>query len=164
MQGPHVPHNPTLRVVLLAVGLASSASPSWAQSRDCVTSNVTQAFTLPDGSSHAAGRLTICMLRAFTPVIGLHRVWADDDGASLVMSRLAPAEAIADSGPVLLFRSAPGRPLDLVGYVMSSGRRSWSYTLRRPAPTGLAGPKTFGAVQSPEEPIRTGRRGTGPDR
>lgn len=164
MQGPHDPNNPTLRAVLLAVGLAASASNSWAQSRDCVTSNVTRAFTLPDGSLHAAGRLTICTVEAFTPVVGLHRVWADDDGVSFVMSQFVPAEATADSRPVLLFRCVPGKPLDLVGYVTSSGRKSWSYTLRRATPTGLAGPETFGAVQSLGEPVRTGRRGTGRDR
>ena len=164
MQGPHDPNNPTLRGLLLVFGLVAPASVSWAQSRDCITSNVTQAFTLPDGSSHAAGRLTICTLKAFTPVVGLHRLWADGDGARFVMSQLAPAEATAGSDPILLFRSAPGKPLDLVGYVTSSGRRSWSYTLRHPAPTGLAGPEAFGAVQSLGEPVRTGRRGTGPDR
>lgn len=154
MQGPHAPNNPTLQAVLLAVGLAASATVSWAQSRDCVTSNVPRAFTLPDGSLHAAGRLTICTVEAFTPVVGLHRLWADGDGASFVMSRLAPAEATADGGPALLFRCAPGKPLDLVGYVTSSGRKSLSYTLRRPAPTGLAGPETFGAVRSLGENAR----------
>ena len=122
---------PTFLGVVLTIGLAACATSSWAQDRGaCVTSNVPEAFTLPDGSVHAAGRLTLCTVLALNPVVGLHRVWPDGDGASLVMSRRALAEATADSQPVLLFRCLPGEPLDLVGYVLSDGRRSWSYALQ----------------------------------
>jgi hypothetical protein len=113
---------------------------------------VTEAFTLPDGSVHAAGRLTLCTLQEFTPVVGLHRVWTDDDGYGFLMSRVTRAETNPDSRPAFLFRCDPGEPLDLVGYVTSSGRKSWSYALLRPDPTGMAGPETFGAVMPAGEP------------
>jgi len=154
MRRPHDRNNPTLLGVVLAVGLAFSGSTSWAQTRgDCVTSQVNEAFTLPDGSVHAAGRLTLCTVQEFTPAVGLHRVWTDDDGYRFLMSRLTRAETIADSRPAFLFRCDPGEPLDLVGYVTSSGRKSWSYSLRRSDLTGLAGPETFGAVRPAGEPV-----------
>lgn len=115
MQGRRDRGTPTLLGVVMAVGLAACATASWAQSGGpCVTSNVPEAFTLPDGSFHPAGRLTLCTLQEFTPVVGLHRVWVDGDGASFVMSRMTRAEVAPDSPPVLVFRRVDGsltRPL-----------------------------------------------------
>jgi hypothetical protein len=138
--------------VVLAFGLAAIASTSWAQdSGACVTAKVPEAFTLPDGSLHAAGRLTLCTVRDFTPVVGLHRLWVDGDGANFVLSRIARAEAKADSAPVLLFQRVPGSPLEFVGYVFPSYRQSWSYALQRSARTGSAVREAFGAVRSLDE-------------
>jgi len=149
MQGRRDRGTPTLLGAVLVVGLAACASATWAQDRgSCVTSIVPEAFTLPDGSLHAAGRLTLCTVLALNPVVGLHRMWSDGDGASLVMSRRARAEATADSRPVLLFRCAPGEPLDLIGYVLPDGRKSWSYALRRSDLSGFAVPATAGAARS----------------
>ena len=153
MQGRRDRGTPTLLGVVLAIGLAACASASWAQERGaCVSSNVPEAFTLPDGSVHAAGRLTLCTVEALNPVLGLHRMWPDGGGASLVMSRRARAEATADSQPVLLFQCAPGEPLDLVGYVLPDGRKSWSYTLRRSRSNGFAETPKSGTVPLTAEP------------
>ena len=149
MKGPRERGKPALLSLVLIVGLAAFASTSWAQNRgDCVTSKVPEAFTLPDGTLHAAGRLTLCTVQAFTPVVGLHRVWANGDGASFAMSRLTWAEANADNRPVLLFRRVHGWPLEFVGYVWPDERGSWSYALQRVDPAGIAGPEAFGAVRS----------------
>ena len=138
------PRNPRPQITLIALVLAAWAPITLAQERGaCVSSNVPEAFTLPDGSLHEAGRLTLCTLEALNPVVGLHRMWPEDGGASLVMSRRARAEATPDSPPALLFECAPGEPLDLVGYVLSDGRRSWRYALRRSDPNGFAGPLEF---------------------
>jgi len=58
--------------ILLAFGLLVCASAAWGQDA-CVTAAVPSAFTLPDKSVHAAGRLTVCTSRALTPVVGLPR-------------------------------------------------------------------------------------------
>ena len=136
---------PTFFGVMMAFGLAASASASLAQDRGaCVAAYVSEAFTLPDGSLHPAGRVTLCTVQAFTPVVGLHRVWAEGGRASLVMSRRGRPETTAER-PVLLFWRAPGEPLDLVGYVVTIGRASWSYALQRPNRNGLANPSLAGA-------------------
>jgi hypothetical protein len=122
--------------ILLAFGLLVCASAAWGQDA-CVTAAVPSAFTLPDKSVHAAGRLTVCTIRALTPVVGLHRAWVEGDGASLVMSRIGPAEEKADSLPVIMFRRVAGSPLELVGYEASAGRNSWTYTLQRWDRTGV---------------------------
>jgi hypothetical protein len=134
--------------VALVMALAACASASWAQdSGACVTAKVPESFTLPDGTVHAAGRLTLCAVQAFTPVVGLHRVWVDGEGANFVMSRVARAEAKGDSPPVLLFRRVAGSPLELVGYVLPSERQSWSYALQRANRTDSATQEAFGAVR-----------------
>ena len=98
----------------------------------CVTANVPEAFTLPDGRMHAAGRLTLCMDRLLNPAVGLHRLSAEGDGAALVMSRRAPAAEYKDSRPVLVFHRAAGMTLDLIGYVVPFDRKAWKYTLKSP--------------------------------
>ena len=131
-------HHPRIHTVLVATmlavgGLAASGSAAWAGDQGvCVTANVPEAFTLPDGGMHAAGRLTLCMDRLLNPVVGLHRVSADGDGTALVMSRRSPAAEFTDSRPVLVFRRAPGTALDLVGYVVPFDHKSWKYTLKNP--------------------------------
>src|SRR5262245_18862149 len=131
MRRPHDPKNPTILGVLVALALAACASASWAQNpKDCVTSIVPESFTLPDGSVHAPGRLTLCTVQDFTPVVGLHRAWTDGEGASFLMSRVSHAEANADSRPLLLFQRVAGSRLEFVGYVWPEFPTSWSYSLR----------------------------------
>jgi len=132
---------------MLAVGLFAGATVAWAQDRGiCVRADVPEAFTLPDGSVHAAGRIALCNHRAFTPMIALHRVWVDGDGATLVMSRRTAADEYRDNRPALLFRRTPDGALDLVGYVVPLDRKSWKYTMNRPAGNGLAGRKVLGST------------------
>jgi len=139
--------------VILAIGLAFFVSTSWAQGHGiCVTAKVPEAFTLPDGSVHAAGRLVLCSFKSLNPVVGLHRVWTDGEGASLVRIRRAQAAETAESRPVLLFQRAPGTLLDLVGYVLPDGGKSWSYALERSERIAVAGPEVFGATQPAAEP------------
>jgi hypothetical protein len=139
---------------MLALGLAAGASIAWAQDRGvCVIANVPEAFTLPDGGLHPAGRLTLCTDQAFTPVIGLHRLWVDGEGTTLAMSRRARAEENADGQAVLLFHRRPGSPLDLVGYVVPQAGKSWSYMLRRSHSNGFADTLTFDTARSSAEAV-----------
>ena len=120
--------------VALTMSLGSAVSESVAQGRgECVTSEVPEPFTLPDGTMHPAGRLTLCGVLALNPVTGVHRVWLDGTGASIVLTRRTRAEAGPNSEPAFLFRRVQGAPLDLVGFVVSDGRQTWTYTLRREA-------------------------------
>jgi hypothetical protein len=139
--------------VILAISLAFSASSAWAQGPGiCVTANVPEAFTLPDGTVHAAGRIILCAFQSFTPVVGLHRVWTDGEGASLVMGKRVRAEGNAANQPVLLFERVPGTLLDLVGYVLPDSGKSWSYALQRSNRPVVASAETFGSTRPATEP------------
>jgi len=101
---------------------------------------------------HAAGRLVLCSFKTFSPVVGLHRVWTDGEGASLVRIRRARSAETSETRPVLLFKRAPGELIDLVGYVLPDGGKSWSYALERPDRTAVAGPEVFGATRPSSDP------------
>jgi hypothetical protein len=150
MKRQRIHHRSVPLAAMLTIGLAASAPASSAQDRGvCVTAEVPEAFRLPDGSVHAAGRLGICTHRALNPVTALHRVWVDDDGASLAMSRRAVAEEYTDSRPVFLFRRASDGTLDLIGYVVPFDHTSWNYALKRSAAQGFAEPKeTLAAAEA----------------
>jgi hypothetical protein len=139
--------------VILAIGVAFCVSTCWAQGHGiCVTANVPEAFTLPDGTVHAAGRLVLCSFKTFSPVVGLHRVWTDGEGASLVRIRRTRSAETAESRPVLLFQRASGALLDLVGYVLPDGGKSWSYALERSERLAVTGPEIFGTTQPAAKP------------
>ena len=138
--------------VTLAIVLAACASAAMAQDRGrCITANVPEAFTLPDGSLHAAGRITLCTHLVLNPVTGLHRIWADGDGASLAMSRRFQPKEFKDSRSSLLFRRAPSGTLDLVGYVVPFNHKTWSYALQHTGANGAAEQSPLAATQAKGE-------------
>jgi len=138
--------------MMLAIGLAASASATLAQDRGtCVTAKVPEAFTLPDGTLHAAGRITLCTHRVLNPVAGLHRIWADGEGALLVMSRRFQPDEFANDRSILLFRRAPDGALDLVGYVVPFNHKAWSYVLQHTGVNGVPEPPALAAARSEGE-------------
>jgi hypothetical protein len=156
MRGRRHRNFPVRLAVILAAGVACSASDSWAQDRGaCITAKVPEAFTLPDGSAHAAGRLKLCAVQAFTPVAELHSVSVDGTGVGLAMSRRAVPEAYADNHPTFLFRRAPDGVLNLVGYVVPVGKKAWSYTMNRSGPNGWNDASSIAATRgvSPTESV-----------
>ena len=125
--------------VMLAFGLAACASAVWAQDRGaCVTADVPEGFTLPDGSAHAAVRISLCTTRVLNPVVGLHLVRAADGRAALVMSERSQSREFADTRPVLLFHRGADGALDLVGYVVPFEHQAWRYALRHSNANGHA--------------------------
>jgi len=138
--------------MLVFAGLVASGSAASAGDHGvCVTASVPEAFTLPDGQLHAAGKLTLCMDREFNPVVALHRMSADGDGTTLVMSRRSPAGEFAESRPVLLFRRAHGAALDLVGYVVPFDHTAWKYTLKNPDGISRFQPKARAAAPTGDD-------------
>jgi hypothetical protein len=117
--------------ILLAALVAGVPASNAGAREACVTAQVPEAFTLPDGTSHPAGRITLCAVMAMSPATGVHRLWLDGEGASLVLSHRTIAETPPDSSPSLLFKRDARGVLDFVGFVVPDGRRAWTYALRR---------------------------------
>jgi hypothetical protein len=137
---------------MLIIGFAACATAALAQDNGaCVTATVPEAFTLPDGSAHAAGRITLCTHEVMNPSVGLHRIWVDGDGSSLVMSRRTRPNEFEGERAVVLFRRVPGEPLNLVGYVVPFGHKAWSYTLRHTNGNGFDESTALAAARSSGE-------------
>jgi len=123
--------------VALACGVAMVACamflPVWGGSSDrCVSVQVPGPIVLPDGSNHPGGTLTLCHVRDFSPVSGVHRLAVDRMPVCLVLSRRVGAETPLGAPPrVLFYRTADG-VYRLVGYSYSAGRKVSSFFLSRP--------------------------------
>jgi len=130
---------PTIpRVLVITRGLFNLVSSVAAQERGaCVLARVPEAYELPDGSVHEAGRLTLCLTQALSPVAGLHRVAVEGHTLGLARSRRALAESRDITEPLVLFRRHAGR-LELVGYVIRVDRKVWSYALAEEPPPQAA--------------------------
>jgi hypothetical protein len=72
----------------------------------------------------------------------------DGTGVGLAMSRRAVPEAYVNTRPTLLFRRAPDGVLDLVGYVVPVGKKSWSYTMNHSGRNGWSDAKSTAATQT----------------
>lgn len=132
----------------LVIGLATCASAAVAQERGtCITAKVPEAYTLLDGTMHPAGRITICSQLMLNPVTGLHRIWAEGEGAAFAMSRRFQPREFSDGRATLLFRRDPGGTLDLVGYVVPFNHRAWSYILRHTGGHRMAEPTALDAAR-----------------
>jgi hypothetical protein len=139
MRGPGFNRNRSFLGAAIFIGLAACATTALAQDTGaCISATVPEAFTLPDGSVHAAGRITLCTHQVLNPSAGLHTVSVDGDGASLVMSKRSRPNEFDGDHAAVLFRRVPGEPLELVGYVVPFGRKAWSYTLRHTNGNGFA--------------------------
>ncbi|HJQ97058.1 MAG TPA: hypothetical protein VJ826_02030 [Candidatus Polarisedimenticolaceae bacterium] len=127
------------RNLIIILGVLTLVSSVAAQERGaCVLARVPEAYELPDGSVHEAGRLTLCLSQALSPVVGLHRLAVDGHTLGLARGRRAIAKESRDvTEPLVLFRRHAGR-LELVGYVVRVDRKVWSYALAEEPPPHAA--------------------------
>jgi hypothetical protein len=115
------------------VGIAAAAllaGPAQAQMRgDCIRVELDAPVILPDGSTHEAGTLRLCLDRALNPGTGLHALQVNGVKAGMAMSRIGKGEA-ADERPCAVFERAADGKLRLIGYAVPAGQRMQTYTLR----------------------------------
>ena len=120
---------------VLGLVLACIASSSAASAKNCVTVTVVDPLELPDGSIHAAGSLTLCSIKVFSPVAQFHQVSVDGMPVGFLLSRLVVSEGPVPDDPLVTFhRDRKGR-LHLIGYAWPAGKRSQTYLLQDPRPS-----------------------------
>ena len=127
------------RFLVVTLGIFTFLGAIRAQELDtCVTARVPEAYTLPDGSIHEPGRLSLCLAENLSPVTGLHRVAVEGHTLGLARSHRSLAESRDVTDPLVLFRRRDGR-LELIGYVVRIDRKTWSYSLADPEPQPARG-------------------------
>jgi hypothetical protein len=134
---PTIPTIP--RFLIITLGTFNFLTAVGAQELDtCVTAHVPEAYVLPDGSVHDAGKLSLCLSQTLSPVAGLHRLAIEGHTLGLARSRRSLADSRDVTDPLVLFRRRGGR-LELVGYVVRIDRKTWSYALADPEPEPVPG-------------------------
>lgn len=127
------PRHIALRSLALTAALVASTvtvtTAGAGENGTCVSAEIPFAFALPDGSTHDAGTLRMCVERSFTPVQTIHAVAIAGRPVGLVLSRRTVAEATDAAEPILLFNRRGDEPAVLLGYSVPMGRRSVAYRL-----------------------------------
>jgi hypothetical protein len=97
-----------------------------------VTANVPGPIVLPDGTSHPAGSICLCLTERLSPVAGLHETIVDGHPVGMFLSRYGPIEASpADHDkPTLHFVRTVDGSWILEAYAINVGKRVILFKLR----------------------------------
>jgi hypothetical protein len=126
----------TVAVVLaaalaLVIPAALSPAPAWSQDRGrCAKIDTPWPIVLPDGSTHDAGSLRLCLQQMWNPVTGLHEIRVNDRSMGLFMSRVGLSESRVARGPILVFHRYGTDERHLIGYAWPRGEVMRTYSLR----------------------------------
>ena len=122
-----------LGLVVFALAATVLVTTAPAAAGGCTSALVEETFTLPDGSVHPAGRLTLCPNSGSSPVFALQRTFVDGKPVGMFASRRQLVEHAGGEEYFLIFHRRPGRPMRLTGYGQPSSGRTEMFLLDRPA-------------------------------
>jgi hypothetical protein len=82
----------------LLVGLAAlvvtASDRALAEPRVCVRAETPGPIVLPDGSTHDAGSIRLCLHQRHSPVAGLHRAYVNGYAVGMFVSRRSESEGL----------------------------------------------------------------------
>lgn len=116
-------------VVLCTVAILLSSSAVHAENGRCLRAEVPAPMVFPDGTTHPAGTLTLCVAD-YSPVASYHRVSVNGRPVGFLFSQRRSPEREPIAEPVVLFRRTDSGSLRLLGYLWPSGDKVVSYLLR----------------------------------
>ena len=112
--------------------VALAPSPAWTQDRGrCALIEAPWPVVLPDGSTHEAGSLKLCLQQMWTPASGLHEIRIDGMPIGLFMSRVGTSEGPVEGVPVVVFQRNGTGEHYLVGYAWPDGEVMRTYILHK---------------------------------
>ena len=121
--------------------MALAPSLAWSQDRgQCARIELPWPIVLPDGSTHEAGSLKLCLQQMWTPASGLHEIRVNGRSIGLFMSRVGTSEAPVERVPVVVFRRNGTDEHYLLGYAWPDGEIMRTYLLHKfgKAPRAIA--------------------------
>jgi hypothetical protein len=135
-----------LVVVLLAV------SPAWSQAGgSCVSAEIPWQMEMPDGSVHKPGQVSLCYVRNYNPVSGLHALKVNGMPLGTFQSTVARSEEQESLHPILVFKSDGAGHVRLVAYAWPTEQAMEVYWLHQPG-------ESLSQVRQASMPIRTLQR------
>ena len=114
--------------VLGVFALVLTSAPAVAYDGDCATSTLEERFVLPDGSQHAAGKITLCRSQS-TPSVAMYVGYVDRAPIGLFYSHRGRAEAPTQTEPYMMFARDQQGLLHLYGLALpiSSGMETFLF-------------------------------------
>ena len=97
----------------------------------CLTVNLDRPVVFPDGSEHAAGQLTLCDWKAYTPVTQIHRSYMDGRPIQMLLGKRTHAERGPMEPDEMVFRSNGDGRLELIGYSRTLQGRSMTVSFQK---------------------------------
>ena len=121
-----------LWAVVLGTLVVLAPSLAWSQNRgQCARIETPWPVVLPDGSTHDAGSLNLCLQQMWTPASGLHEIRVNGRSIGLFMSRIGTGEGPVELLPVVVFQRNGTNERYLLGYAWPNGETMRTYILQR---------------------------------
>lgn len=118
-------------VILLALFVLPAGFRAETATGRCVSAETTADVILPDGSTHPAGRIQICMTLEYSPVAGLHTTRLADGFAAMFLSDRRQSEGVVEDGrPYIQFFRARGGEWILDAYAVPQGDRMQLFQIK----------------------------------
>jgi len=125
-------HRNRLAILTGSLVLLLFAGAAHANLGRCVWAEVPSPIVMPDGSSHPAGAIRVCLSLEYSPVAGLHKTYVGGEFAGMFLSRRAlsegPAEEDLKSAYFMFQRNGEGE-LVLLGYALPAGDRFQTFRM-----------------------------------
>ncbi len=118
----------------VALGAMVALAPSLTLSQDrgqCARIETPWPVVLPDGSTHEAGSLNLCLQQMWTPASGLHEIRVNGTSLGLFMSRVGTGEMPVEHMPLVVFQRNETDDRILLGYAWPDGAFMRTYILQR---------------------------------
>jgi len=106
-----------LAVAVAGVVLLTGGTAVAGQSGRCYTAEIATTIVLPDGSTHAPGKLRFCLTRRHSPVEFMHHTSVDGNAIGLFRSRVGSSEGLDNqSYAFFIFSKRDDGALELQGF------------------------------------------------
>jgi hypothetical protein len=96
----------------------------------CLSVNLARPVVFPDGTERAAGQLTLCDWKTYTPVAQIHRSYVDGRPVQMLLGTRTTNERSASEPAEMFFRSDGYGRLELMGYTRTLRGRSVTVSFR----------------------------------
>ena len=109
----------TLLLAAAVVGaiLVTGGTAVAGKSGRCFSAEIAATIVLPDGSTHAPGKLQFCLTREHTPVEAMHHTSVDGKAIGLFRSRVGSSEGLGgQQSAIFVFSRRYDGALELQGF------------------------------------------------
>ena len=118
-------------IAAVATALLIIIGAPFATAGDCYSASVLETIGLPDGSTHPAGSITVCRVRALSPVAVLHSLEIGGRSQGLFIGKRLTVESAGAELPAFIFARGDSEALELRAVAYGSGSGYAAYRTNR---------------------------------